>query len=1327
MLRSRSMSPAVKTYEDQLITNYFELLNKNRCTKKNRRYCTPEYLKADYSPYMSKQLQKPQSPSKQTPFNISESQCQRPFSAPGEKKRRLVRPCSTPLVTNASLTHIHFIFFLLDALSSTNDFFVEKYVERSQSSFRNQPPVIVVKAFRNGDLSFFTRVTAPDLPMLLEVCTKRLKLPFAARIVYLEDGTRVEHPLDIPKEAVIYVSMGEMFQDPKQKSKESLLDQIGSEWTLSGINLPVRKRKKKNPMTNRMRALTVKKNIRIIVYENGYSHKPIEIAADTNKMEEFMMDCTYKLKLRGFARHLYNWEGETVTDLNDTPILSDCLQQNNGLILGPLWVSKGEPFEPSGTGKYLLEQHKVLKQRLKYAKSQKQELSISQRLCETQKPKIAPNVQKVFLSSGEELKDVLSLEYDEQIWLSFGEAYISPYSKTSQWMAVDNFPRDIETTKVQQPFQEFDKNELEGTWHFLQNKINNNQVLFPEVVINHKLPRSNKELWPSNSQIWLISKNGVIYCKAMPQLCLAVYTDFWIKDQLLQEQELKVSGYVVGLQKKNNYDPNQTWIFNSNGTVSSKVYPVLLLTWLRNLLHESIKEEIVDNSDRSLKLGHNIYLIISEMLPKKHAALQRWAIKQERFDNLGQWKHTQVLNPEWNKLAYSWPVCMDTGTINEKYDWPMEGYLIPNAPQLYKNKNNGSKLSGIAPIRLMVLRNGERNLSKAVPVVGPNVTNMMKALSGKKRAKSAQCNTSDDAESSVQDENIHIGDRNLHCNPLTVRKLEFTMFLDSCTSTLKLPSSARRLFTDTGEELFTLQDLNRDQLVYVSCQERWLNPKVTASEQRRRFLLTQLASDLRKIRKYCNLRDQSNYVLTINKTLAPGSKLIVAPLIVSNSNPPKENSLESHASENLSFYGDNSHEEDKHNIKTYKSWHDISHIYSDEYINKLKWPWENLVNIDQCGNAEGKEDMYTQEDSVSEKQSFKNNSHGQHLTSPEGLQKFVYADSYIGCAENPNLVLTAMQSEGRSAEVVLKKRTPDNINQRWIIKSNGEIRSRFGHNMVLTVAMPVSETGGHASYIGCSVILKTKKENLYGEAHQRWYYDAETGYIKAFEADVLNKEITAANSSNICTFAITFKTKIDQPGYLVDVSQEQDFSTDQNISPKKLCLSCSYTLRGRCSMQKLKPGTEFSCAMGDQDPDLKRKRLSGSFQLLNGKVDLSTHEALLTLQVWEDKLLCFREETSMQTIGKEISAAQYINVIKLLAYKNGDGRLHSGHIVIGSTLEGLLMQCTRVLGLSNAARAMFTENGEQILDIEDLIKVAEKNYKKELTFHVENYIKEKLC
>lgn len=47
--------------------------------------------------------------------------------------------------------------------------------------------------------------------------------------------------------------------------------------------------------------------------------------------------------------------------------------------------------------------------------------------------------------------------------------------------------------------------------------------------------------------------------------------------------------------------------------------------------------------------------------------LNRWALKQEDFRNMGQWKNSTISNPEWNKRALSWPV-NDDETWNTVYN-----------------------------------------------------------------------------------------------------------------------------------------------------------------------------------------------------------------------------------------------------------------------------------------------------------------------------------------------------------------------------------------------------------------------------------------------------------------------------------------------------------------------------------------------------------------------------------------------------------------------------------------------------------------------------------
>lgn len=56
---------------------------------------------------------------------------------------------------------------------------------------------------------------------MLEFCTDKLNLPFAARRVFLEDGVEVFEAHDIPLDSEVYISTGENYKDPlaSEKSK----------------------------------------------------------------------------------------------------------------------------------------------------------------------------------------------------------------------------------------------------------------------------------------------------------------------------------------------------------------------------------------------------------------------------------------------------------------------------------------------------------------------------------------------------------------------------------------------------------------------------------------------------------------------------------------------------------------------------------------------------------------------------------------------------------------------------------------------------------------------------------------------------------------------------------------------------------------------------------------------------------------------------------------------------------------------------------------------------------------------------------------------------
>ena len=108
----------------------------------------------------------------------------------------------------------------------------------------------------------------------------------------------------------------------------------------------------------------------------------------------------------------------------------------------------------------------------------------------------------------------------------------------------------------------------------------------------------------------------------------------------------------------------------------------------------------------------------------------------------------------------------------------MEGYLIPYAPPIRKSAFGKKEISAAAkraPLRLLTMRNGVRDVSKAVAVVGPDLSNMKKDMhhrhDNKPGRKKHQMHPGDDAGDgeSLQDEMMHCDE------DLTVLKLEFIL------------------------------------------------------------------------------------------------------------------------------------------------------------------------------------------------------------------------------------------------------------------------------------------------------------------------------------------------------------------------------------------------------------------------------------------------------------------------------------------------------------------------------------------------------------------------
>ncbi|XP_052066407.1 doublecortin domain-containing protein 1-like isoform X1 [Mytilus californianus] len=1354
-----------------------------------------------------------------------------------------------------------------------------------KSQYKKQPLTIRVVAYKNGSRERFAKIAAPTMKIFLECCTDRLGLPFAARRVFLEGGVEIFDAEDIPIDGEVFVSCGENYKDPLASVKRNILISEGAKWTLSGLLLPDegRVRTRKAKMSKRMKKLIENNRVRIVVYKNGIATEPIECVADQNNMEDFLCACTAKLNLTSYAKILYDWEGNVISDLNDAPILDDCFQPGSTPIRGPLWVSIGEAFNAIAAYSYIRTMRSVVISRMDDAEKYKGELQcaldgnkdkitmtvilsmkkeeieahiekaeaeienlnetkqdlqakleniqqlqqreknegsnftmghikefkfdhrlvgrkglrlkvyengiveggmdfyfnlsgamkgiegghdakqkILQRLLDDLssnrllanpvRPKILPVASNIYDQYGNDIKDVFTLEYDQEIWVSFGEPFINPFT----WMLQIQFDEAecydmgdktlcIRKQLMTDSIHEYSDYNLQNEWdvhigfpptypaksneyekaravdlasssevdsrsHYLQSKKKEDFALYPELVVNHKLKKGQKDFWPMETQSWIISKKGTIYAKCCPQLCLTV-SDTRV-DVPWSGKNSPLNGFVVTVQKKMSANTYQQWRFNPNGTLTCMAYENLLLTYLQ---HKFGDEEGYMAPD-GVKPGQRIYLVLADPLQKKEKLYQRFALKQERFENLGQWKYSDATNPEFNKLAYSWP-CRRDGTLNEDYDWPMEAFIVPNAPPVHKPRKE--QQSGM-PLRLMAIKNGERDYRFMSPVVGPDLTNMMKDLHKEKDKSKTKSKITQEKDVPVSNSDIVENDIHIHCENMTVRQLEFTMFLDHSTSVLNLPFAARRLFDNKGNEHFSLVNLKRDDLVYISCGESWIDPKLSKEEQQKRFLLSQLSQDVAKIRQYCALRNPEKYVLEIEGNLVPTTRIIVNRqwskdeeekeiLVTTDTQSVK-------SSKQLSSKGFEEEEEDL-------TAHDRAHRLADQRLNNLKWPWERLVNT---GNDDDDDDpeahKYTDKE-MYERYKFGDQSERIYSfcnhkpasvpkISRDTLQRFKFEDGYISCAANRELVLGLMEQEGRVRQVLLVKRKPDDINQRWVMKENGEIRSKHSNQTCLTVSMPNNEPfsedeeGRPLTFSGCPVTLQARKTNKYGKAHQRWHYDAETGFIHSFYADPYDKEITAANKADVCTFSIAGQDNIDQPGYVAEIPLS---TGDKQCREYLVCTSCARAMRGRYKINKLQNNVQFSCSMGEAKK-LKLQQI-GSFKVLNGKVDLSTHEALLSLQDWEHKLRTLRDETNVRTIAKEISAAKSVKTVKILAYKNGEGRLRPGELICGSTIEGILDQCTYRLGLNSAARRIYTEDGTMVMEIEDLIDWAVDNYK----------------
>uniref|UniRef100_A0A8C8SUR1 Doublecortin domain containing 1 n=1 Tax=Pelusios castaneus TaxID=367368 RepID=A0A8C8SUR1_9SAUR len=1297
-----------------------------------------------------------------------------------------------------------------------------------------QPRVIKVTAYKNGTRSIFAKVAVRSIKLLLEESTEKLKLNMAARRVFLADGTEALEPKDIPHDADIYISTGEPFLDPFKKIKDHLSLMKKVTWTMNGLVLPtgIKRRKTKPILSNHMKKLIEKSSFRILVFKNSTGQDGYEIIAAQDQIEKFLDACTIRMNLTSPARYLYNIHGAKVQDLIDVPLLDKCLQNSITPLRGPVWVSKGEGFSPSGAKMYiqgvLLALHQRLKSTKHYCKQldfaidgQRGEITekgilsmtteelyleqekvnkLSEELQEAIKSyrghlsKLAPQLQaeqeqcvsyvyqhikrlpanavlpqglqlkvyengkdtgeihvyinkremenncrnepsvmmerllhmihqklqysadfqpsglnlvpaRLFDEKGQEIKNPLSLKNEQKIWVSYSRDYRSPLHcvlsltfdrvtaaekdgitviyKTlldsnvdllpgcDNWEACTGFPDNFQCTD-HQTLQNLEKVDMDS--HFIQYKADP-QIVFHISVAMEKMrktiPRKkdyrdlmvSSTLWPL-SNIWLITKAGMILNRAMTQSCLAIGCPIKVET----DDGPSLEGYKLTIQKRDKSSIYQHWGFGNDGSVYCKAYPEFVLTYLEELnvreevtqmehhihhgawstAHQKIEsssaEEVlqknVSNPNQKqlsgpldahlmppgpLRETMQLTVALVRKLEEKHpkASAQRWAIKHEGTTKLDQWKHSKVENPLWNKLTYMWPV-LPNGELNEDFDWPIEGLLVPNSPSL--KKPAGKKSDWYMPVRLRVLNNGDRDKSRSTTIAPPVPPPPGRAL--------------------------------------------------VCTSMLNLPTAARRLFTEKGMELFLLKDLERDQLVYVSCGEPWIDPHLTVTQHKKRVLLNNLASDISAIRAFCVMHNPEILVLEVRSNIAAGARLFVDRCIVTSEEEKVTEVLQENQTGGILLNIDDDTGLDFNS-------HAKSHLKADAWHMKSKYSW-------QKSSPDFAEDDSFLKDK--DKEIFEN---AEIFQKPQPklsakLQKaqhqhFEFREKQIINCAFPGLVLGVQDADLHAGtEVVLVEKKPDDTNQRWIWKDcDRTFHLMSDLNLVLAVSMPRMQPGSPKSKY---------KEYSNGAANQKWHYTEKAGVFNAFYSTVLDQEITAANHASVCTFSVTGREKIDQPGFC--------FLSPRGKQKFMICLACARAIRGKKELKKLPTGSMFFCASGSEEAS----RFSlGPFKCVNvTKTDLSTLEAKNTLSYLEEVLVSLRTETSIQTISEKISAVMNQKAVKIIAYRNGAG-YQNGQLIIASTFPVLLAMCTRQLELTKKACKLYTNDGTLILTLQDLV------------------------
>lgn len=339
-------------------------------------------------------------------------------------------------------------------------------------------------------------------------------------------------------------------------------------------------------------------------------------------------------------------------------------------------------------------------------------------------------------------------------------------------------------------------------------------------------------------------------------------------------------------------------------------------------------------------------------------------------------------------------------------DWPVEGLLDTNSSPMKRMASKTPDL--LVPMQLRVLRNGEKKNIRPL-VIGPDISPGWKSqnVNAERKEKSHAMNHSET-------------ERN---------QIEFHHLLERCTDILNLPSAARRLFSEKGKELFSLKDLQRDELVYVSCGEHWINPDLSIAQQRKQVFLRSLEFDISKIKTFCSMRKVEALVLEVQSDLVCGGKLAVNKPVESYEEEKQVKGPEGRQIKNVALITGDAPRE------TLDS-HARAHLRMEACRRTLKYAWQDpSYNLAADGSLPKK----AEKELFENVQPPKKHSHvPKHRRSWKLChQEFEYRDGQIISLAAPQLVLGVQVSKPRSGtEVILVEKRSDESRQHWTHKAD---------------------------------------------------------------------------------------------------------------------------------------------------------------------------------------------------------------------------------------------------------------------------------------------------